>query len=395
MTLGALIAAYQEDDEGGLRALLPLAGQTLVEYQARCAAAVEASPIVVLVERIPPQLHEALERLRGDGISVVTVGDAQEAASRFEPTGTILLLGDGVVPTPDLVAQITSAGEPLIATVPDDDVHDQFERIDAQSRWAGVAAIDGHLLSSTAAMLGDWDLQSTLLRRAVQDGVERVALDPSMGAPLLVDRAEQLGHFETALLSASRGSRRDFASRYLLPWIEDLATRELIAREVRPVWMIRAALALTLAASAGFFLGYPATSVVLLLLSAPLDLIAGRLAVLRLRPLPQTLFSRRMLWPAAGLALVALGWCSMKAGAGWGALASAAAAAAFAEAARRETPSLPLDGEVWLFSRRNAILLAVPFAALGGWAVLLAGLAIYAAGSFFLLQKVRHREFLH
>ena len=31
MALGALIGAYQEDEAGGLRALLPLAGQTLIE----------------------------------------------------------------------------------------------------------------------------------------------------------------------------------------------------------------------------------------------------------------------------------------------------------------------------------------------------------------------------
>jgi len=43
MALGALIGAYQEDDAGGLRALLPLAGHTLFEYQARCAAAAGAS----------------------------------------------------------------------------------------------------------------------------------------------------------------------------------------------------------------------------------------------------------------------------------------------------------------------------------------------------------------
>ena len=49
MALGALIAAYQEDEHGGLRALFPLAGRTLLEYQARCAAAVGAAPIVVLV----------------------------------------------------------------------------------------------------------------------------------------------------------------------------------------------------------------------------------------------------------------------------------------------------------------------------------------------------------
>ncbi len=39
MAVGALIGAYQENDSGELRALLPLAGRTLIEYQARCAAA--------------------------------------------------------------------------------------------------------------------------------------------------------------------------------------------------------------------------------------------------------------------------------------------------------------------------------------------------------------------
>ena len=84
MALGALIAAYQEDDQGGLRALFPLAGRTLVEYQARCAAAVGAAPIIVMVERIPIALNEAFERLRAEGISVVPVTDPAEAASRFE-----------------------------------------------------------------------------------------------------------------------------------------------------------------------------------------------------------------------------------------------------------------------------------------------------------------------
>ena len=49
MALGALISAYQEDDQGVLRALFPLAGRTLIEYQARCAAAAGAAPIIVLV----------------------------------------------------------------------------------------------------------------------------------------------------------------------------------------------------------------------------------------------------------------------------------------------------------------------------------------------------------
>ena len=62
MAIGALIGAYQEDDSGGLRALLPLAGRTLLEYQVRCAAAAGAAPVVVVVERVPQALQDAYSR---------------------------------------------------------------------------------------------------------------------------------------------------------------------------------------------------------------------------------------------------------------------------------------------------------------------------------------------
>jgi len=98
MALGALIGAYQEDDSGGLRALLPLAGRTLIEYQARCVAAAGAAPIVVVVERVPQALQDAFERLRLDGIGVFPVSDVHEAVSRFEAGTMILMLGDGIAP---------------------------------------------------------------------------------------------------------------------------------------------------------------------------------------------------------------------------------------------------------------------------------------------------------
>src|SRR5688572_10180633 len=170
MALGALIGAYQEDDSGGLRALLPLGGRTLLEYQVRCASAAGAAPVVVVVERVPQALQDAFERLRLDGIGVFPVSDLGEAVSRFETGSMILLIGDGVAPPAELVAQLAEDAEPVVATVPDDEAHGAFERIDAQARWAGVALVDSKLLGSTAAMLGDWDLQSTLLRRTLQEG---------------------------------------------------------------------------------------------------------------------------------------------------------------------------------------------------------------------------------
>ncbi len=390
MAIGALIGAYQEDESGGLRALLPLAGRSLIEYQVRCAAAAGAAPVVVVVERVPQALQDAFERLRLDGIGVFPVSDVNEAVSRFEAGSTILLVGDGIVPPIDLVAELARGADSVIATVPDDEQHEGFERIDAESRWAGVAVVDARLLGSTAAMLGDWDLQSTLLRRAIQEGARLIRVNVGSGEPLLVESADQLAHFQRHLVQASRGGRNDWASRFLLPLVEDFATEQLMETAVKPAWLIWGALALTLGGAGCFSRGWLGAGLVLLLLSMPLDLIAGRLATIRLKPLPVKMLSRLALWPAAGIALLAIGLWEMRHGTGWGSLVSAAAACAFAEAARIEKASMPPGGELWLFSRRNAIVLAVPFALGGVWTAYLLAALLYAALSFFIVQRVRH-----
>ena len=389
MAVGALIGAYQEDDSGRLRALLPLSGRTLIEYQVRCAAAAGAAPIVIVVERVPQALQDAVERLRLDGIAVFPVSDIGEAVSRFEAGSMILLIGDGVVPPSDLVARIADEPEPAVATVPDDESHAMFERIDGESRWAGVALVDAHLLGSTAAMLGDWDLQSTLLRRTLQEGAIRLGVGDSAGEPLLADSADDLQDFQRRLFVASRGARPDWVSRFLLPPVEEFATEHLMESGVRPLWLMWTALLLTLAGAFCFSRGWLGAGLALLVLSMPLDLISSRLATLRLRPLAVRVLSRLALWPAAGITLLTLGWWEMSHVSGWGALVCAIGAAAFAEASRIERRGMQ-DEEYWLISRRSAIVLAIPFALAGAWTSYLICLLAYAMISFFIVQHVRH-----
>ena len=391
MALGALIGAYFEDDSGSLRALLPIAGRTLLDYQARCAAAAGAAPIVVVVDRIPIALNEVLARLQKDGIAVITVSDAAEAATRFQAGDLVLLIADGLAPTPELLATVAEEAEPVIVTLPDDDEHRNFERIDAASRWAGVALVDGRTLGATAAMLGDWDLQSTLLRRSLQSGARLMPVGPGSGEPLLAETANDLSALERHLIVASRGARRDWASRYVLPLIEELATEKLLETRVRPDALVQVALLLCIAGSVAFALGWLWAGLGLLVASTPLPLIARRLAALRLRPMPARSLARRLLWPATGAALLALGWWQMGHGGSWGALFAAVTAAAFAEAQRIEREKIEFPGETWLFSRRNAILAAVPFAAFGAWTWLIVGLSLYAAVSFFIVQHANHR----
>ncbi len=392
MTVGALIGAYQEDDEGDLRALLPLAGRSVLDYQVRSAAAAGASPVVVLVERVPQSLQDVFERLRLDGIAVTQAGDVHEAVSRFEARSDILLVGDGVVLPAASLARLAEESGATIVTVPDDDLHQSFERIDSDTRWAGIALIEGTMLASTAKMLGDWDLQSTLLRRTIQEGARHVPLDTGAGDALLAEERQALDAFQERLFDASRAQRSDWPSRFLFPPIEEFATAQLMDSEIRPRWLIWLALFLTLGAALLFGLGWPGTALALLVIAAPLDLIAERLANLRLQPLPAKVPSRSLLWPASGLAALALAWFTANRGAGtdWMPVVATIAGLAFAQGARIEKAIFPANAEIWLFSRRGAIVSAIPFALLGAWTAYLVMLWLYAMASFFIAQNARH-----
>jgi hypothetical protein len=227
-----------------------------------------------------------------------------------------------------------------------------------------------------------------LLRRALQDGALRWHSSEHGGEPLLVERAEQLDEFQRRLIAGSPEARRDWASRYVLPPVEDFATYQLMETRVRPGWLVWGALILTLGAGVSFSRGWLGAGLALLVVSAPLDIIAGRLAAIRLKPLPKGALARMLLWPAAGLALLALGWWQSRHGGGWGALLAAVAGAAFAEAARLEG-RVGTPAELWVVSRRNAVLLAIPFALLGAWTGYLVALFAYAGASFFYLQHAR------
>jgi membrane-bound metal-dependent hydrolase YbcI (DUF457 family) len=90
--------------------------------------------------------------------------------------------------------------------------------------------------------------------------------------------------------------------------------------------------------------------------------------------------------------LLALAWWEWRSGHGWGALLAGVVTIAFAEAVRVEKAAFPADADLWLFSRRSAIVAAIPFAIAGSWTPYLICALIYASVSFFITQHARHSQ---
>lgn len=391
MALGALISAYQEASGGGgeLTATLPLAGRTLVEYQARLAQGVGASPIVLLVERMPASLIAAVDRLTGEGIAVQLARGVSEAASHFTHDDAVLVMANGLFADGASVERVASSPGAAVLTLAENIGLESFERIDAGHRWAGLALCGGAELSATAAMLGDWDLQSTLLRRLVQHGARHLAAPTGAGAPMLLiaRTSSDLDHAERSILASARGERTDWVERHVTPMLEEFAVDRLMPTGVRPQWLITAALGLTILATM-LFLGHARSAgMAALVASVPLDGIGERLAALRMQPLSRRGALRRALPYAAAAAFAALGFDLAAREGGWGCIAAAAAGLAFFHAQTVERTRSGAKPPIWLATRKGSILLALPFALAGSWTVALVAVAAYAAASFLWLQR--------
>ena len=393
MTLAALIAAYHEADDagGGLRATLPIAGRTLLERQVRLASGAGADPVVVVVERVTAELGAALDRLRAEGVILVLARSAEEAAEAVHSNDRVLLVGDGLVAPEAAISRLIAIGGAAILVVPDLRVDDRYERIDAQSRWAGLALIDGQMLKQTASMLQDWDLQSTLLRRAVQAGARQISVrgEAEDELPLVAETSEDLVELEERIIAGAHIRRGDWVSRYLLAPLERLATRALMPTVVTPTALgLGAALLMVLAgiAISRQWLGF---GLVLLLLATPLDGIADRLASLRLQGTRGPTWWGALLPALAAGVLIILAY-ELAATRGWGCVALAGTMIAFTVALRIEAQGREVPGSVWFAERKGMTWLMLPFAAANLWGTGLTVLAFYAGASFFWAQRHAH-----
>lgn len=174
MTLVALLMA-----RGGtpLRALLPIAGQTLLEYQARQATAAGAAECAVVVDAVTPDLAAAVDRLQRDSIRVTLIRDLPSLGRLVSLDDRVLIMGEGHVLPTERLRELAALTPPIIMSLPATPETRDFERIDGDGMWAGAALSDGALLLSTIDMLGEWDLCLTILRRLVQEGAQRMICD--------------------------------------------------------------------------------------------------------------------------------------------------------------------------------------------------------------------------
>jgi hypothetical protein len=395
LPLAALIAAQDQTDIGdGLRATLPLAGRTLVEYQAGLAIEAGAGHVVILVERVPASLAQAVERLRRDGARIEFARSVSDATDRFHPEERILLVADGAIAAQAAISAVTAQQGAALLALPDTQDYAQFERIDATQRWAGIALFGKPVLEATIQMLGDWDLSSTLLRRLVQSDAARIdALNPTgdrpVPPPVLAIGPAAIGQVEASLLRRAEPGCGDWAELYVHRLVASPLVGPLVARKFdrRHVTLAAVAIAWSAALFAAFNLFW--VTILLLPLAAALASAARRMERIWGGRDPAGLSELARHGAVLAVLILLARVLAAEGGWGWWLIAAIIPAALVGLAGLEPIVQAirPLEAPRWMASADTLVWSAPMLFVIGGWPWMLAALAVYATISF--LERFR------
>lgn len=177
-----LIAALRRSDDGTLRAAMPLAGRSVLAWQAALLTDLGVERVLCLTESLAATddilgLQHALE---AGGVQFHALKGFAALPALVRAEDDLVVLLDGLVPDPLVVRAVFGGGgedrlSRAVATIPADHPlavsrPEDFERIDAGRHWAGVLAMRGAPVQHLSDFPEDADAVSLLLRLALQAG---------------------------------------------------------------------------------------------------------------------------------------------------------------------------------------------------------------------------------
>lgn len=213
-----LIAALCPGEDGRLRAALPIAGRSVIAWQATLLRMLGVERVLCFTEAPGGPAVIALQHmLEAEGVQFHALKGFAALPGLVRAEDDLIIIRDGLVPDPAVVRAVLggdddgSAGgltravatlpatHPLAASHPED-----FERIDGQRHWAGVLAMRGAPVQQLADFPADADAVSVLLRLALQAGTPTSDLAARELVPetwLLADNAAVVEGHEAALIA--------------------------------------------------------------------------------------------------------------------------------------------------------------------------------------------------
>lgn len=148
-----------------------LFGEPLIQAQIERLHHLGISRFWIGIETLPGAIVALVDRLRQSGLTIDFVRSPQELSGKLGSKERLFVQSEGILAEESILREITASPTPVIATLDSRDDNACFERIDLNTRWAGLALVEHATIDGIAALPDGWDIASSLLRQALQDQV--------------------------------------------------------------------------------------------------------------------------------------------------------------------------------------------------------------------------------
>lgn len=222
-----------------------LAGQSLIEYQISMLTRAGIQSFLIEVENIDGSLIALADRCRARKLTVDFVRSGADILRHMNADDRIWVQSGQLYVQLGLIETLLKSSDNFIATIDGRDENRAFERIDINTRWAGVSVVGYDALAMLRDLPEDWSIISSLLRQALLAKVPFRPLSQQHvqnGTLTVLTGAQDFSELNRQIL------RRRVASR--AGYVETKLFGPILARIVPFIWQSPKAVTATKFASA-------------------------------------------------------------------------------------------------------------------------------------------------
>jgi hypothetical protein len=219
-------------DSGAVLPLTSVYGQPYIHHIIKSLQALGISKFIVGVDHVPGALLAYGDVAKQQGLDVTFAREPNALATQTDSDVNVLVLCADTHWSIELLQKAIAAQKPLIATVEERLENDAFERIDLNSRWAGMAVLDHKTLATMTALPDGWDMASSLLRQGLQDGA---ALWPVRQSDVQAGKIAKLRTVNDVMTALSQLLPTSDAEPKTL---EQTVLRPLVSRFLPNIWSV-------------------------------------------------------------------------------------------------------------------------------------------------------------
>ncbi len=178
----ALLSALEPLSGGVLspRGLARIGGRTVLQNQLQYALAAGCERIACLSHDLPSELIALQHEAERGGAQFQCIRDVKPLSGMVTASDEVLVIGDGLAFNAGQASAPDRSGSWIASFPAEEGLAAGFERIDRDRSWAGIMKIPGALVEKLAEFPSDIDVQSSLLRLALQNGVKTYAMDEGL-----------------------------------------------------------------------------------------------------------------------------------------------------------------------------------------------------------------------